>query len=187
MNDELLLTIFRIGYLVLLWLMVLGCLSVLRRDIFGTVVTPRGKGRAARTSARAVRKAEKAAQAEAKRRAKDAKRESTVLPGMPGSFPVPESDQPLRLIVTGGPLAGTSLPLGSAPILIGRSPSCTLVLDDNYASGRHARLFPDETSWWLEDLDSTNGTFMDDERVVEARPLHPGVRFRVGQTTMEIG
>ncbi|MBV7363109.1 FHA domain-containing protein [Actinomycetaceae bacterium TAE3-ERU4] len=179
MNNELLFTVFRFSYLILLWLMVLVALTVLRRDIFGTMVTPRGRGRAAR-------KAEHNRQKTASKPAK-AESSSAVLPGMPGSFPVPEAEGPLRLIVTGGPLAGTSLPLGSAPVVIGRSPSCTLVLDDNYASGRHARLFPDKHSWWLEDLDSTNGTFMDDERVVQARPLQPGIRFRVGQTTMEIG
>ena len=45
MTSDLTFTLFRLGYLVFLWLLVLGAVSTLRRDIFGTVVTPRGKGR----------------------------------------------------------------------------------------------------------------------------------------------
>lgn len=171
MNNELLFTIFRLGYLVLLWIMVLAALSVLRKDVFGTVVTRRGKGRHASKAARTPSVTAKP---------------SKGLPGTPGTFPVPEGDGPLYLTVLSGPLTGMTLPLGSAPVLIGRSPSCTLVLDDDYASGRHARLYPDEHAWWLEDLNSTNGTFIDDERVVAPRALRPGERFRVGQSVMEI-
>ncbi|AOZ71887.1 hypothetical protein BK816_00115 [Boudabousia tangfeifanii] len=185
MSNELLVTIVRLGYLALLWLMVLACLSVLRRDIFGTVVTPRGRGRnQAKLSRREQKAAAKAQAAEANT---EKPKRSTTLPGMPGTFPTPDTEGPLRLIVTGGPLAGTSLPLGSAPLVIGRAPDCTLVLDDSYASSHHARLYPTAECWMLEDLSSTNGTYIDDERVVEARRLCPGIRFRVGQTTMEIG
>ena len=79
------------------------------------------------------------------------------------------------------------MPLSPSSIIIGRSPSCTLVLDDSYASSRHARVFPKDGAWWLEDLGSTNGTMMD------GRPVHGAVDaphrtflVRIGQTTLEL-
>ncbi|OKL50544.1 FHA domain-containing protein FhaB/FipA [Boudabousia marimammalium] len=173
MSNELLVTLIRVGYLALLWLMVIACLSVLRRDIFGTMVTPRGRGRGAATRRRAAVAPANAAEA----------------PPLPGAATFPKSDgkAPLRLIVMSGPLAGTSLPLDNSPIVIGRSPTSTLALRDDYASSQHARLFPNQQGWWLEDLGSRNGTFVDDERLVEARPVHEGVQFRIGSTTLQIG
>ena len=47
-----------------------------------------------------------------------------------------------RLIITEGPLAGSTVPLSPTSISIGRSPSCTLVLEDSYASSRYVRIFP---------------------------------------------
>ena len=176
MSNELLVTVVRLGYLALLWLMVFACLSVLRRDVFGTMVTPRGRGRTARSQRQSRRSEEPPARSE-----------RVPLPGTPGSFATPDGEGRLRLIVMDGPLAGTSMELGDTPIVIGRAPTCTLVLQDDYASSQHARLFPDERSWWLEDLGSRNGTFVDDERLIEAQPLHEGVRFRVGSTTLKIG
>lgn len=94
---------------------------------------------------------------------------------------------PGRLLVTQGRLAGTSLPLGSSPILIGRAPDSTLVLDDDYASARHARLVPDGAGQWsVEDLGSTNGTYLDRTRVTSLTPLPPGVPLRIGKTVMEL-
>ena len=103
MTTDLAFTVFRIGFLVLLWLLVLAAVNTLRRDIFGTVVTPRGKGRDKATSRRKASRDKR----------KDKKRTS--------SNPLAPKD----LLVTGGPLVGTMLPLGEAPIVIGRSPACT--------------------------------------------------------------
>lgn len=88
--------------------------------------------------------------------------------------------------MTGGPLVGTMLPLGEAPIVIGRSPACTLVLEDEYASSRHAALTPQSDGWWIEDLSSRNGTFIDDERLATPRQLKIGDVIRIGQTTLEL-
>jgi pSer/pThr/pTyr-binding forkhead associated (FHA) protein len=60
------------------------------------------------------------------------------------------------------------------------------VLDDDYASGRHARVFPHEGGWWVEDLGSTNGTFVDDERIDGPTVLEPGRTLRIGQTVLEL-
>lgn len=91
-----------------------------------------------------------------------------------------------RLVITEGPLAGSTVPLSPASIIIGRSPSCTLVLDDSYASSRHARVFPKDGSWWLEDLGSTNGTTMDGRPVHGAVELPMNIPVRIGQTTLEL-
>lgn len=161
MTTDLAFTVFRIGFLILLWVMVLGVVAVLRNDIYGTVVTPRGTGRAGSTKAT---------------RRKEANRQRKA------AF----SRQPTKLLITGGPLTGTLLPLGSAPISIGRSPSATLVLDDPYVSTRHAELRQINGDWTLVDLGSTNGTFIDDERIHEPHVLSTGTPARIGQTEFEL-
>ncbi|ALD00281.1 hypothetical protein AM609_14105 [Actinomyces sp. oral taxon 414] len=91
-----------------------------------------------------------------------------------------------RLIITEGPLAGSTVPLSPTSISIGRSPSCTLVLEDSYASSRHARIFPKDGTWWLEDLGSTNGTTLAGHPVHGTVELSMGVPVRIGQTTLEL-
>ncbi|HLS01753.1 MAG TPA: FHA domain-containing protein, partial [Beutenbergiaceae bacterium] len=65
-------------------------------------------------------------------------------------------------------------------------PSCTLVLDDTYASTRHARIFPDNGAWFVEDLGSTNGTYVGSERLYGSSSLPAGVPVRIGQTVIEL-
>ena len=87
---------------------------------------------------------------------------------------------------TTGPLAGTTLPLGTAPITIGRADSSTLVVADDYVSTNHARLVPRDDAWVLEDLGSTNGTFLDRTKVTAPTPVPVGVPIRIGKTTLEL-
>ena len=77
----------------------------------------------------------------------------------PEPAPAPVKQQARQLVVTEGPLKGTTLPLAASPILLGRAQEATLVLEDDYASGRHARLFPQGSRWFIEDLGSSNGTW----------------------------
>ena len=93
---------------------------------------------------------------------------------------------PTTLVVTEGRLAGTSLPLTPAGILIGRNPECALVLDDDFASGRHARLLHRNGTWHVEDLGSTNGTQLDGHRLTGAQPVTVGSTLRIGRTTIEL-
>jgi pSer/pThr/pTyr-binding forkhead associated (FHA) protein len=93
---------------------------------------------------------------------------------------------PTHLVVTAGSLKGTTIPLGQAPILIGRAPESTLVLDDDYASGRHARLSLRHGVWMVEDLGSTNGTFLGRNRVQDPVPIAPGAQVRIGRTVLEL-
>ena len=69
---------------------------------------------------------------------------------------------------------------------IGRSDACQLRLDDTYASAFHARLFRRDEGWFLEDLGSTNGTFLNQRRVTEAVPVAVGDRVRIGTTLLEL-
>jgi pSer/pThr/pTyr-binding forkhead associated (FHA) protein len=91
-----------------------------------------------------------------------------------------------QLVVTEGSLKGTSLGLGQAPVLIGRAPECTLVLEDDYASTRHAQLFLRDGVWMLEDLGSTNGTYVGRRRLDAPIAVEAGTRFRIGRTTLEL-
>ena len=91
-----------------------------------------------------------------------------------------------RLIITEGPLAGSMVPLTPTSITIGRDQNCTLVLNDSYASSHHARVVPKDGAWWLEDLNSTNGTTLAGRAVHGAVELPVGVPVRIGQTTLEL-
>jgi pSer/pThr/pTyr-binding forkhead associated (FHA) protein len=163
--SELTLTVIRLGLLVLLWVFVFSVVGVLRGDIYGTRVvsrTPRkapSKRQPARTSA-----------TEAPR---PAKRQ-------------PHPSGPRSLVVTQGPLTGTSLPLREAGTIIGRNPECALVLDDDFASGRHARVFQQDGGWFVEDLGSTNGTYLGNERLTGPRRVDSGAALRIGKTVIEL-
>jgi len=168
--SQLSITLLRLGFLVLLWLLVLSSIGVLRADLYGTRVTARGRGRNAKQQP-------------------DAVAEKTAAPtrGATGVKANGPDDAPAaRLLVTAGPLKGTTLPLSSAPVLVGRAPTCTLVIDDDYASARHCRIFPERGQWMVEDLGSTNGTFLGNQRVTDPVPLRRGDQVRIGATTLEI-
>ena len=96
------------------------------------------------------------------------------------------SSRPHQLVVVEGPLKGTTIPLAASPILLGRAQEATLVLEDDYASGRHARLFPQGSRWFIEDLGSTNGTYLADQQLTRALPVELGVPVRIGKTVIEL-
>ena len=91
-----------------------------------------------------------------------------------------------RLVVTEGALAGTTISLGEAPVTLGRADDSTLVLTDDYASSRHARLVPGEGAWLVEDLGSTNGTYLGSTKVTRPTPVPLGQPIRIGKTVMEL-
>ena len=93
---------------------------------------------------------------------------------------------PRQLVVTAGGLAGTRISLDGRAILIGRADDSTLVLDDDYASTRHARLGFQGGDWFLEDLGSTNGTYLDRAKVTGPTRVPPGVPIRIGKTVIEL-
>ena len=70
--------------------------------------------------------------------------------------------------------------------VVGRAIECDLRLEDTYVSQQHARIFGKNGSWYVEDLGSTNGTFVNEQRLAAPAMLAPGDRIRVGTTVMEL-
>ena len=84
------------------------------------------------------------------------------------------------------PASGALFPLGEE-VTIGRAPGCSVPLsDDTFASQLHARIYVREGQPFVEDLGSTNGTFLNRDRVTVTMPLRRGDRLQVGQTVLEI-
>ena len=152
-------TLFRFGFLFLLWAFVYFVVRAIKSDLYGTRIDASMQ----QQSSQAV-----------------------VIDPIPQSAAAPKPARALRLVVVDGPLSGTTIPLASSAILIGRSPSCTLVLDDDYSSSRHARIFPQGDQWFVEDLGSTNGTFLDGNRIAQPMVVEAGTPIRVGQSTIEL-
>ena len=165
--SALVLTLIRFGFLVLLWLFVLAVLLTVRSDIFGLRISRRTSTPAPKASRRAAKAAKPA-----KAQASSASASAAQTPGL--------------LVVTQGPLAGTQLSLTSGPIMVGRSPDSSLVLDDGYASARHARFYLDNGLPIVEDLNSTNGTWIRGVRINEPTPLYPGTEITIGKTVLEL-
>ncbi|WP_435201569.1 FHA domain-containing protein FhaB/FipA [Janibacter sp. GS2] len=166
--SELTVTVLRLGLLVLLWVFVLFVARVLRTDLFGTRVVNRRP----------------APPKKASRRQKAPAEGSPAVAATPR--PTRNARTPTHLVLTTGPLTGTSLPLRDAGVLIGRNPECALVLDDEFASGRHARIIRGQDGWYVEDLGSTNGTFLGQYRVGDPVPVETGTAIRIGRTVIEL-
>jgi FHA domain len=71
-------------------------------------------------------------------------------------------------------------------MLVGRAPECEIRVTDTYASQQHARLFGRQGGWYVEDLGSTNGTFVNDQRLAAPALVQPGDKIRVGTTMLEL-
>ena len=156
---EIVLTVARFGFLALLWIFVFAVVGVVRRDLFSG---PRSNKLVA--APRGVGPMTPARPAAKARRGRSAN----------------------QLIVTEGALAGTRITLAGQQITLGRAEDSTLVLTDDYASARHARLVPRNGEWLLEDLGSTNGTYLDRAKVTGPTPVPLGVPIRIGRTAFEL-
>jgi FHA domain len=154
------LTIIRVAFLAVLWLFVIAAIGVVRTDLLGGPSTTARRG--------------KARQAQPPR------------PGRPARPPRAGRGSPRVLVVTAGALKGTSLDLTQQQITLGRANDATLVLNDDYASSRHARIFPQDGQWIVEDLGSTNGTYLDRQKVTRPMPVPLGVPIRIGKTVLEL-
>ena len=95
---------------------------------------------------------------------------------------------PTLLVIIDGPKAGASVPLTSESITLGRAASNTVVLDDEFVSSHHARIYKDPASgqWAIEDLGSTNGTIVNQQRLNMPMLLPPRMPVRIGATTFEL-
>jgi hypothetical protein len=74
----------------------------------------------------------------------------------------------------------------NSAIQVGRADACHIRLDDTYVSNFHARLYPQNGTWHVEDLGSTNGTYLNRQRVSGAVEVEAGDEVRVGKTTLEL-
>ena len=172
--SELTLTVMRLGFLAVLWLFVIVAVQVIRSDLFGTKVVQR--------TATARRGTPAAAGAATVRQQPPQQREAAR-----GQDRRPRRGAPTQLVVTQGSLAGTTVALQGQTITLGRAHDSTIVLDDDYASSRHARIYPDQSGQWIvEDLNSTNGTYLDRTRLTSPTPLQPGAAIRIGRTVIEL-
>ncbi len=158
MPDAIVLAVARFGFLVLLWVFVFAVVGVIRRDVFGA-------------------------------------RQSSIVAAPHGvKFPSgsgkpargKRGKQPRTLVIVEGALAGTRIPLKETTIAFGRAEDSTVVLTDDYASTRHAQLSPRAGQWLLEDLGSTNGTYLDGAKVTAPAPVSIGTPIRIGRTVFEL-
>lgn len=178
--SELTLTVMRLGFLAVLWLFVIVAIQVIRSDLFGTKVNPRSSRRGARATAAGGAPTPTAARAAAPAQAGPAAGQTQGGGGR-------RRGGPTQLVVVQGSLAGTTVALQGQTITLGRAHDSTIVLDDDYASSRHARIYPDQTGQWtVEDLGSTNGTYLDRQRLTAPTPLQPGMPIRIGRTVIEL-
>lgn len=93
---------------------------------------------------------------------------------------------PTRLVVVEPPArAGAEFPLGP-DLTVGRAPGCSLVFDEQYVSQVHSRIFTRDGSVFVEDLGSTNGTWVNGARAVGQMPARLGDRVQVGNVVMEV-
>jgi FHA domain len=158
---ELTLTLIRVAFLAVLWLFVIAAIGVVRTDLSGN---SSGRSRLARRQATAPRP----------------------MPRPNGKPQRSRRGQLHTLVVTGGALKGTTIDLNEQQITLGRSNDATLVLNDDYASSHHARIFPQDGQWIVEDLGSTNGTYLDRQKVTRPTPVPAGVPIRIGKTVLEL-
>ncbi|MEU6799749.1 FHA domain-containing protein FhaB/FipA [Streptomyces neyagawaensis] len=170
--SELTLTVMRLGFLAVLWLFVIVAVQVIRSDLFGTRVTQRGSRRESARPQNAARQAAPPQQRGQQPAATGGRR---------------GRNAPTKLVVSEGTLTGTTVALQGQTITLGRAHDSTIVLDDDYASSRHARIYPDRDGQWIvEDLGSTNGTYLDRNRLTTPTPIPLGAPIRIGKTVIEL-
>jgi len=159
LSEQLVVSVARLGLLVLLWIFVFTVAGVIRRDLF-----------AGGRSGRVVRMPPGLTPSTASGRPAKVKRGRAAH----------------QLVVTEGVLAGTRITLSEAPITIGRAEGSTLVITDDYSSAQHARLFTKGGQWFVEDRGSTNGTYLNRVRIDGPTPVPLGVPIGIGRTSLEL-
>lgn len=175
--SELTLLVLRIGFLLLLWLFVFAIVYALRSDIFG----------------QGARKVPAAASGQSA-----PPRPAAAPPVLPKSPPPPALPpngrrhekatihNVSRLVITAGPKEGLEVALGRDPLTIGRAPDSGLVIRDDYTSTHHAKLLLWNEDWMIQDLDSTNGTFLGGKRISSPTQITLGTPIKVGATSFEL-
>lgn len=208
-TSELTLLVLRLGFLLLLWLFVFAIVYALRSDLFGQrvrklqptsdaanpVVSPgptagnsTGRGNPSAASGAAPSPGAAAVAplfaAHAPVSAASAAEPNALAPNFGRETATAQTAQ--RLVITSGAKAGAEFPLGRDEITIGRSSDSAIVIRDDYTSTHHARLMLWNDQWMLQDLDSTNGTFLDGVRVAVPTPIPLNTPVKIGSTSFEL-
>jgi hypothetical protein len=164
---ELTLLLLRIAFLAVLWGFVFAIVYALRSDLFGQ--KPRRMPQPAGAGAAPIAAA-------------------PVAPPRP-AVSTPEATPSVaatRLVITSGAKEGLEIDLPEEQLTIGRSNESGLVIRDDYTSTHHARLLRWPEGWVIQDLDSTNGTFLDGVRVIVPTAVPLGVTVKIGTTSFEL-
>ena len=156
--SELAVTAIKVLYLALLWLFILSAVSVIRSDLFGRPVPAPDQPQPQQLEAPA-------------RPSKRSRR--------------PRGVPRIITIVQGGQ-TGMSAALAGGTVMIGRGADCQLVLDDDYVSTRHARVVAGESGVYAEDLGSTNGTYVNGQRITAPTTITLADTLRIGKTVMRL-
>jgi pSer/pThr/pTyr-binding forkhead associated (FHA) protein len=165
---ELTLLILRIAFLGILWAFVFAIVYALRSDLFGQKVR--------RMPAQAAAPAPAAAPAAAPSRSAPAR-----APASAGGQGIAK-----RLVITSGAKEGLEIDLPTEVLTIGRSGESGLVIRDDYTSTHHARLLLWNEGWMIQDLDSTNGTYLDGQRVTTPVLVPLNTPVKIGTTSFEL-
>jgi predicted component of type VI protein secretion system len=159
--SELALFLVRIAFVAVLWVFVLSLLSVIRADIYGRrVVSSIAKQNAPRLAATG-RSAEL-------------------------GLEEPDETEATHVAMLTGKAAGSKIALDKRELVIGRAPNCDLPLTDEFASNMHAKLVKVGDDWVLQDLNSTNGTYLDGKRVTTPATVRLNTTIRIGATNFEL-
>jgi pSer/pThr/pTyr-binding forkhead associated (FHA) protein len=100
--------------------------------------------------------------------------------------PKARKGSPTHVLVVDGANQGERAERSEAPILIGRGSDAAIRLDDDYVSTRHARIASSGDQWFVEDLGSTNGTYIGSARITQPTTLTLGTQVRIGKTLLEL-
>ena len=178
--SELTLVILRIAFLALMWAFIFAIVYALRSDLFGN--------RVRKLEPQPAAAAPVAAPAPVKNAPPAVQSFPTGSPtGAIGtSKPMATTRTASRLVITSGPKSGLEIPLGTEPLTIGRSSESGFQIRDDYTSTHHARLLLWGDEWVIQDLDSTNGTFVDGKRISTPTQIPMNTPVKVGATSFEL-
>ena len=156
--SEIALTVIKVLFLALLWLFILSAVSVIRSDLFGRTVPAPDQPEA---------------------------QELESPPPPPKRTKRPRGE-PRVLVVTQGSQTGQSAALADGVIMIGRGADCQIILDDDYVSTRHARVVSGENGVYVEDMGSTNGSYVNGQRITAPTTITMSDTVRIGRTILKL-
>jgi pSer/pThr/pTyr-binding forkhead associated (FHA) protein len=156
--SEITLLIIKVVFLALLWLFILSAVSVIRSDLFGKPV----------------------------RAADQPQPQELETPPPPPRKAKRQRGEPRVFTISQGNQAGLSADLAGGVIMIGRSADCQLILEDDYVSTRHARVVGAPTGIYIEDLGSTNGTYVNGQRITAPTTITLADTVRIGKTMLRL-